>query len=467
MSLPSDAVDALRATFRGDVILPGDPGYDDARAMWNGFFDRKPAIICQCVGNHDVIQAVNFAREHQLLTSIFGGGHNSAGNAVCDDGLVIDLSRMRRCWVDPEGQTARVDGGALLADVDHETQLFGLAVPAGIVSHTGVGGLTLGGGFGWLSRKFGFTIDNLIGAEVVTAEGKLVRANSEENPDLFWALKGGGGNFGVVTSFEYKLHHIGTEVFAGLIVKKFEDAKEYLTFHADYVRGMPDEMTVWMVTRHAPPLPFLPEDWHGKLVVIVPFCYCGGDIAEGERLVQPILDTCDNVGVFKGMMPYVAWQQTFDPLVSHGARNYWKSHHVTEFADGFIDVIIEYAQKMPSPECEIFVAHMEGAPSRIPDSATAFGNRSTPFLVNLHDRWQDPADDAKALKWVEDLHAAMAPYADGVYVNFITTEGADRVKEAYNEEGWKRLVAAKDAWDPTNMFRMNQNIQPSSAPPTK
>ena len=267
-NLKTTAVEDLKANFRGEVLLPGDEGYEASRKIWNGMFDRRPAIITRCVGTRDVINAVNFARNNNLVVAVKGGGHNSAGNAVCDDCIMIDLSLMRRVTVDSKNKTARVDGGALLGDVDYETQLHGLAVSAGIVSHTGVGGLTLGGGFGWISRKHGLTIDNLISANVVTADGKLVTASKTENPDLFWGIRGGGGNFGVVTSFEFNLAEIGTEVYSGLIVKHFENAKEYIQFHREYVRNLPDEMTVWMVIRHAPPLPFLDESVHGKMVVV-------------------------------------------------------------------------------------------------------------------------------------------------------------------------------------------------------
>ena len=267
-SLQSNIVEELTGKFRGKILLPEDHGYEGARQIWNGMFDRRPAIIARCVGTSDVINAVNFARNNNLLLSVKGGGHNSAGSAVCDDGMMIDLSLMRRVLVDKKNKTVRVDGGALLGDVDYETQLYGLAVSAGIVSHTGVGGLTLGGGMGWISRKYGLSVDNLLSAEVVTADGQLVTASADEHPDLFWGLRGGGGNFGIVTSFVYKAAEIGTEVFSGLIVKKFDDAKKYIKFHRDYVRTLPDEMTVWMVVRHAPPLPFLPEDAHGKMMMI-------------------------------------------------------------------------------------------------------------------------------------------------------------------------------------------------------
>jgi len=331
--LDTTTIEEFKASLRGELIQPKDEGYDDARKVWNGTFDRKPVIIVRCVSTSDVINAVNFARDKTLLISVKGGGHNVAGTAVCDDGMMIDLSLMRRVNVDKWNRTARVDGGALLGDVDHETQLHGLAVSAGIVSHTGVGGLALGGGFGWISRKYGLSVDNLISAEIVTADGRLVTASAEENSDLFWGVRGGGGNFGIVTSFEFKCAEIGTEVYSGLIIKKFEDAKKYMQFHREYVRKLPDEMTVWMVVRHAPPLPFLPKDVHGKMIVVVPFVWLGGQ-PDGDKLLKPIREITEPHGEAIGMNSWVGWQSGFDGLVDHGARNYWKSHHLEELSDG-------------------------------------------------------------------------------------------------------------------------------------
>jgi FAD/FMN-containing dehydrogenase len=450
----------LRLGMRGPLIGPADAGYDEARTVWNGFFDRRPAAIARCLDAQDVIRAVGFATENGLLISVKGGGHNSAGTAACDDGLMIDLSLMNGVEVDPQARTARVQGGCLLSDVDRVTQAYGLAVPAGVVSHTGVGGLTLGGGFGWISRKHGLSVDNLLSAQVVTSDGRLVPADAEMNPDLFWGLRGGGGNFGIVTSFEFRCAPIGTEVYSGVVVKHFEDARRYLAFHRDYVRTLPDGMTAWMVLRKAPPLPFLPADVHGRLVVLVPFvCLDGADA--GARLAEPIRRQGASHGEMIGMTPWTAWQSLFDPLVAHGARNYWKSHHLRELSDGCIDRLIEHAETLPTDECEIFVPHMEGAPSRVPDEATAYGHRTVPFLMNIHTRWRNPADDERCIAWARSLHEATRPFARGVYVNFISQEGDDRVKEAYTPAVWDRLVDVKRRWDPLNVFRMNQNIRPT------
>ncbi|MFQ5637399.1 MAG: FAD-binding oxidoreductase [bacterium] len=459
--LDESTLEGLRANLRGELLLPEDAGYDAARAIWNGMIDRKPALIIQCLGTHDVVQGVNFAREQGLLLAIKGGGHNVAGNAVCDGGVVLDLSLMRSVHVDPKKKTVRCDAGCLLSDVDYETQLFGLAISGGIVSHTGVAGLTLGGGFGWISRKHGLSIDNLLSAEVVTAEGKVVTANSKENPDLFWGLRGGGGNFGIVTSFEFECVPLGPEVFSGLIIQRFEDAKAYMQFHAEYVRTLPDEMTVWMVVRHAPPLPFLDPSVHGKLVVIIPFVHLG-DRKKGEKLIQPIRDFGRPHAEAIGMNPWTAWQAGFDALNSHGARNYWKSHHLRELSGACIDKVIEFAQKMPSPHCEVFIPHMEGAPSRVPEDETAYTFRTTPFVLNIHTRWDNARDDDRCIGWARDFFDNTQQFANGVYVNFLSDEGEQRVKDAYTEEVWQRLTQLKNKYDPANLYRMNQNIKPSS-----
>jgi len=460
-ALSSDQIAQLKSVFRGYLITPDDSHYDYARKIWNGMFDKHPALIAQCICTADVIQAVNFARDNNLLVAVKGGGHNSAGKATCDDGIVIDLSHMRRIYVDPKKKTARVDGGALLGDVDSETQLHGLAVSAGIVSHTGVGGLALGGGFGWISRKHGLSVDNLLSADVVTAHGDLIQVSQNENEDLFWGIRGGGGNFGIVTSFEFNCAEIGTEVFSGVIAKKFENAQDYISFHQEYVQTLPDEMTVWMVVRKAPPLPFLPEDVHGQLMVLVPFVYLG-DQAEGKKLIEPLRSHGESHGEHIGFSPWVGWQSMFDGLVAHGARNYWKSHHLKELSTDCIEQILTFAQTLPSEECDVFIPHMAGAPSRVAPDATAFSHRSTPFVLNIHTRWRNQSDDESCIAWARDFHQATEPFSQGVYVNFLSDEGEDRVKDAYTDSVWKRLVQLKDKYDPTNMFCLNQNIKPSS-----
>jgi len=455
----TDSIPGFKELITGTVLLPGDTGYNESRAIWNGMFDKKPALIARCLNAVDVSRAVVFAREHQLQIAVKGGGHNSAGNAVNDGGMMIDLSLMQNVEVDPASLTAKVEGGCLLGAVDEATQAHGLAVSAGIVSHTGVGGLTLGGGFGWISRKYGLTIDNLLSVDMVTADGSLVHASAKENQDLFWAVRGGGGNFGIVTTFEFQAADIGTELYTGPVVKRFEDAGEYMRFHQEYVRDMPEEMTIWMVLRHAPPLPFIPEEYHGKLVVLVPFVWLGNP-DEGEKLIQPIRDFGETIGDGSGVKPWTAWQSAFDGLVMHGARNYWKSHHLKALSDECIDVITSFAANLPHEESEVFIPHMEGAPSRIDPLSTAFPHRNTPFVLNLHTRWLQVADDERCMRWAREFHEATRPFSQGVYVNFLSEEGGDRVREAYTEEVWDRLVEVKKRWDPENIFRMNQNIPP-------
>ncbi len=457
--LTSSIIDTWKLRFRGELIQPGDSRYNDARSVWNAMVDRRPAVIARCVGTHDVIQAINLAREHGSPVAVKAGGHNVAGSAVCDGGVVIDLSPMRWVHVDAKKKLARVGAGCLLGDVDHETQRYGLALSGGIVSHTGVAGLTLGGGFGWISRKHGLTVDNLVSADMVLADGSAVTVSAKENPDLFWAIRGGGGNFGVVTSFLFKCAKVGPAVFTGLLVHPFDTAKEYLQFHRDYLAELPDESTVWAVIRHAPPLPFLPAKYHGRLSVIVPFVHLGSQTS-ARKLLKDLRWNDALWGEHSGMTPWVEWQSSFDALNSHGARNYWKSHYYDDLKDGCIDTILEYAHKLPTPSCEILLTHMGGAPSRVPAGATAYAFRSPRFIMNLHSRWADSSDDAKSLSWAKDLWQETRSYAHGVYVNFISDEGEERVRDAYPKDVWERLVKLKKKYDPENFFRMNQNIRP-------
>jgi FAD/FMN-containing dehydrogenase len=333
--IPGDQVEAFGSSLRGELLTPQSPGYEAARTVWNAMVERRPGLIARCAGEADVIQALAFARSHALLVAIRGGGHNIAGHGLCDGGLVIDLSPMRAIHIDPDGRTAQVEPGCTLGDVDHDAQIFGLATPVGINSTTGIAGLTLGGGFGWLSRKHGLTADNLIAAEVVTAAGRVVRASGESEPDLFWALRGGGGNFGVVTSFTFRLHPVGPTVLAGLVVHPLGDAPELLRFYRDFVLDLPDETTVWVVLRKAPPLPFLPEEWHGREILAFA-AFQNGAIADGERVLAPLRRRGRPIADAIALQPYAAWQQAFDPVLTPGARNYWKSHDFTELSDGAI-----------------------------------------------------------------------------------------------------------------------------------
>ncbi|MEQ9620073.1 MAG: FAD-binding oxidoreductase [Deltaproteobacteria bacterium] len=459
--IDAQAIDDLRAKLRGEVLLPGEGGYDEARSIWNAMIDRKPGIIVRCMGNRDVMDAVNFARENNILIAVKGAGHNIAGNAVCDGGLMIDLSAMNFVSVNPKTRRAYVGPGATLGDFDHETQAFGLATPVGINSTTGIAGLTLGGGFGWLTRKHGMTVDNLLSADVVTAEGKFLHASEEENPDLFWAIRGGGGNFGIVTMFEFELHPVGPEVLTGLIVFPFNEAKSVISKYLEYVEGLPEDLAIWVVLRQAPPLPFLPEEVHGKEVVVLAFMYAGKPEA-GEKLIEPIRGFGNPHGEFVGVGPYEGWQKAFDPLLTPGARNYWKSHDFSDIGEGAVDTLIDYAGKLPSSQCEIFIAHLAGEANKIPHDATAYANRDTKFVLNVHGRWDDNSGDDKCISWAREFFDKSAEFATGsVYVNFMTEEETGRVTNAYGPN-YDRMVQMKKKFDPKNLFRMNQNIKPSA-----
>jgi FAD/FMN-containing dehydrogenase len=455
----SKVKEELRETIKGSVLAPDDPGYEEARQIWNAMIDRRPVVIVQCVQADDVPPVIRFARKNGLELSIRGGGHNIAGNALCDNGVTIDFSRMKNVRVDAGKRRAYVEPGATLANFDEAVQAHGLATPVGINSTTGIAGLTLGGGFGWLTRKYGMTIDNLISIELITAEGKKLRATETENADLFWAIRGGGGNFGVVTQFEFRLFPVGPEIVAGLIVFPFNQAKQVLTKYRQFVNSAPEELNVWAVLRQAPPLPFLPETVHGKEVVVLPIFYCGA-VAEAEKLIAPLRAFGTVLGEHIGAQPYVQWQKAFDPLLTSGARNYWKSHNFTELADGALNSIIEFAGKLPSPQCEIFLGLIAGAPNRIAADAMAYGHRDARFVLNVHGRWDEAADDQKCIGWAREFFKASAPYASaGAYVNFMTAEEGDRVAAAYGSN-YERLVEIKRRYDPENVFRFNQNIKP-------
>ncbi|EJL6403305.1 FAD-binding oxidoreductase [Vibrio parahaemolyticus] len=458
-SLENTTIEHFKSHFQGDVVLPTDSNYDEVCQIWNGMIDRKPSLIARCKSADDVVMAVNFARDNGLLLSVRGGGHNIAGNAVCDNGVMIDLSLLTQVRVDENAKRAFVEPGCTLGDLDEVTQKHGLATPVGINSTTGIAGLTLGGGFGWLSRKYGMTIDNLVSANVVTADGRQLLASETENEDLFWALRGGGGNFGIVTQFEFQLHPVGPEVLSGLIVLPFEQAKSIITQFAKFTESAPEELSVWMVSRKAPPLPFLPESVHGKEVVVLAICYAG-DPSEGEKLIAPLRDFGDAHGEHVGVQPFAAWQQAFDPLLTPGARNYWKSHNFNSLSEGVIDAAIEYAGKLPSPQCEIFIASLGCAASRPEPDSMAYSSRDANYVLNVHGRWDSAEDDQACIAWARDFFAKTKPYASGgAYINFLTQDEAERTESAYGLT-YARLQQIKKKYDPTNLFKMNQNIKP-------
>jgi FAD/FMN-containing dehydrogenase len=447
--------------FRGRLIHAGHADYDSARAVWNGAIDRRPRLIARCVGTTDVVAAVRFAREHDLEIAIRGGGHNVAGTAVCEGGLVIDLSAMRGVRVDVAGRRAWVQGGALWGDVDHETQAHGLATTGGIVSHTGVAGLTLGGGVGWLMRKHGLTVDNLLAADVVTADGNVLRASENEHPDLFWALRGGGGNFGVVTAFEFRLHALGPAVLAGPILWDAAAAREVLRFYRDFIRSAPDELGTVVRFGTAPPLPVIPEALHGRPVVMVGTCYAG-PIEDGDEVLRPLRAFGTPLLDLVGPKPYVGFQGALDSTVPHGWNYYWKSTHLPELGDDLIDVIAGHAFSCASPRSYAAMFHLQGAVSRIVEGGTAFGNRHAAHAITLDAVWR-PGEDFgdRDTAWTREFFAALGGFRQGVYVNFLGgDEDPDRVREAYGDSVHTRLVDVKTTYDPGNVFHHNQNIRP-------
>jgi FAD/FMN-containing dehydrogenase len=457
--LRSSEVEAFAARISGGALRAGDADYDDARRIWNASVDRRPALIARCRNESDVQAAVQFAAEHRMLLSVRGGGHHIAGHAVAEGGLMLDLSGMREVTVDKAARTARVQAGALLGDVDQATQAHGLAVPLGINSTTGVAGLTLGGGFGWLSRRYGLTIDNLLAARVVTADGKVQRIAAESDPELFWALRGGGGNFGVVTSFEFRLHAVGPELWSGLVVYPAAQARPVLRAWRDFTVSTPDALSVWSVLRKAPPLPFLPPSAHGTDVVVFAAVHAG-DLEDGRRASEPLQRFGEPLGVHLGPTPYAGFQTAFDPLLAPGSRNYWKSHNFSALSDAALDVAIDAAANLPTPQTEIFLAQLGGAMGRVAATDTAFVARDTRYVMNVHGRWSDPPDDGRVRTWARDVFARMSPHASGSgYVNFLTEDEGERVGASYGVNH-ARLQAVKRRVDPGNLFRMNLNIDP-------
>jgi FAD/FMN-containing dehydrogenase len=460
VELDAHTLESFAADLDGSLIGSEDSGYEEARAVWNAMVEKRPSLIARCTGAADVKRSLDFAMRHGLLFSVRGAGHNIAGSALCEDGLTIDLSQMRAVDVDVGAGTARVQPGATLGDVDAATLPHGLAIPVGINSTTGIAGLTLGGGFGWLSRKYGLTIDSLLSADVVTADGRELTASEMENADLFWALKGGGGNFGIVTSFEFHLREAGPDLLCGLIVHPYSEGRDVLETWREFVSGASDDMTVWTVLRAAPPLPFLPEEVHGTKVVVLAFVYAG-DPADGERELEPMRAYGNPHGEHIGVMPFAEFQQAFDPLLTPGSRNYWKSHNFAGIEDGLIDTLLEYTATLPSPQSEIFIAQVGGEAARIPAESAAYPHRDAAFVMNVHTRWEDAADDARCVSWAREFFDATAAYSTGgVYLNFVSeAEDAARVTAAYGAN-YEKLRQVKAKYDPENVFRTNLNVRP-------
>jgi FAD/FMN-containing dehydrogenase len=455
-------VQELREAVQGEILTPADDGYLEASRIWNGAHDdRRPALIVRCSGAADVIAAIGFARSNDLPIAVRGGGHSIAGFSTVDDGLVIDLSPMNGVRVDPAARRATVGGGATWADVDHETQAHGLATTGGLVSSTGVAGFTLGGGIGWTMRKFGLACDNLVGADVVTADGRLVHASETEHPDLFWGLRGGGGNFGVVTQFELELHPLGPTVYAGPIFYPAEAAGDLLRVFRDWSKWAPDEITGIVNLTSAPPLPVIPAEWHGKKVAAF-VATSMGPAEEAEALVRAFRDVAEPIADLLGPMPYGVIQTLLDPLWEKGVHAYFKATNLGELDDEMIHRLCDLHLAAPGPQCEIHVHQMGGAVARVDDGATAFPERSMPFLLNAVTAWRDGESGESHGKWARSVIAAAGPTSTGrAYVNFLSEAGAAR--SSYGEQTYARLVALKNEYDPTNVFRRNQNIDPLGA----
>jgi FAD/FMN-containing dehydrogenase len=456
-------IQELRESVRGNVITPADTGYDEATRVWNGAHDgRTPAVIVQATGAADVIAAVGFGRSNDLAIAVRGGGHSVAGFSTNDNGLVIDLGPMSDVRVDPQARRATVGGGAVWADVDHETQAHGLATTGGLVSTTGVAGFTLGGGIGWTMRKFGLACDNLVAADVVTADGRLVHASEDENAELLWGLRGGGGNFGIVTRFEFSLHQLGPMIYAGPIFFPADAAGDLLRAFRDWAGDAPDDITAVVNLTAAPPLPVIPEEWHGKKVVAL-IAASTGPIDEGEALVRPLREVAEPIADLLGPMPYQMIQGLIDPLWPKGIQSYFKATNLARLDDDLVDALCEIHLASPGPQCEIHVHQMGGAVGRVPADATAFSERSMPYVLNAVTGWQDADPDVGAAHrdWARGVVDAAADASTGrAYVNFFGD--ADVARSAYGEETYARLAALKQAYDPTNVFRLNQNIVPAA-----
>jgi FAD/FMN-containing dehydrogenase len=459
VKLDEAALRDLEASFRGELVRPQSPTYDEHRKVWNGSIDRAPALIARCTGVADVIAVVRFARGSGLPVAVRGGGHSFPGLSVCDGGIVIDLSPMRGISVDPGERTVRAQAGVLLGELDRETQQFGLAVTAGIVTHTGLSGLTLGGGIGWLMRKHGLTIDLLTSANVITAEGEFVKASESENADLFWGLRGGGGNFGIVTEFEFRLVEAGPTVLAGPIFWAMEDSPKVMRFYRDWIAEAPDELMTIVVHRKAPALAGVPAEMHGRPIVSI-VCFWAGSVEEGEKAVRPLkqfgsplLDLC-------APKPYLQHQAMFDPAFVPHRWYYHRACDVAELSDEVIDTTVEHSLRIRSPLTAFPIWQLGGAVSRVGDDATAFNGRHDGFTFNISGMTEtaDGFDDER--EWVRGLWSALEPNHNGVYVNFLMDEGAERVREAYGPEKFDRLKALKRRYDPDNFFRLNQNIPP-------
>lgn len=453
----------LEGAIRGSAIVPGDADYDAARRVWNGMIDRRPALIVRCSGVQDVVAAIRHARENGLPITVRGGGHNVAGSAVGDGAVVIDLGRMKGVHVDPVRRTARVQGGATWGELDRETQVFGLATPGGLISTTGVAGLTLGGGFGWLSRAYGLASDNLLSVELVDAEGCVTTVSASEHAELFWAVRGGGGNFGVVTSFEFALHPVGPLVFGGVAFHRADRAGALLEHYREATAGMPDAVTSALIFLTGPPAPFLPPELHGAPLVAVAALHAG-DAKKGAAAMRALRDFEPPAVDLFGELPYTALQSMFDATAPAGLQNYWKSHAFERLDDTALATIASRATAIPSPLSHVDLHHLGGAVSRMPDDATAYPLRAAEYVLNVVGTWPDPSESQPMIAWVRDVWEALRPSAIGAsYVNFLADAGPDAVEAAYGSRTYARLAALKRRYDPDGAFRATVGVLPASS----
>jgi FAD/FMN-containing dehydrogenase len=449
---------AFRASFRGPILRTEDAGYEDVRAIWNAMIERRPALIARCTGTADVVAAVRFARAHGLLSSVRGGGHNIAGMSVCEDGVMIDLSLMRGVLVDPRASIVRAQAGCILADVDRETQLHGQAAVLGFISQTGIAGLTTGGGFGWLTRRAGWTCDTVTSMEVVTASGEVVRASETENPELLWCLRGGSGNFGIVTAFEHRTFPVGPEIVGGLIAWRADDAREVLAFYREHSVNAPRELTCTMVLRRAPPAPWLPKEIHGEPVAIMVVCHSGRP-EDGEKLVAPIKKLGKPVADIVVRRPYAQMQMLLDGTQPKGRRYYWKSEYLARLDPGVLDAYVTRLATIPSPHSGMILFQIGGALSELPADHSPAGNRGAAYVANLASSWERAEDDAKNIAWTRESWETIRPFSSGAYLNFMAEdEGKDRIQYAFGASTLTKLAALKRKYDPDNFFRHTKSV---------
>jgi len=454
-----EVLQSFKTMFKGAVLAPDDAAYEELRKVWNAMIDRRPGLIVRCTGTVDVVQAVSFARQHRVLISVRGGGHNIAGLAVCEGGLMIDMSLLRGVWVDPVQRLARAQAGCTLGDVDRETQLHGLAAVLGFVSATGIAGLTVGGGFGYLTRQHGWTCDTVLSMEVVTADAQVLRVSADENPDLYWALRGGSGNFAIVTSFEYRLFPVGPEILGGAIAWRGEDAKQVFDAYRELTAGAPRELTCVAVLRIAPPAPWLPKEIHGKPIAAIFVCHTG-NAEDGEALVDRLRKVGRPIADIVTRRPYTQMQSLLDATQPKGRRYYWKSHYFAGIDPRLVGLVVEHAGRIRSPHSGIILFHIQGALNELPADYSPVGNRDAAYVINIAGSWEKPDDDEINVRWARDcFEATRSCSTGGVYINFLTEEeGADRIEAAYGRSILKRLAALKRKYDPDDFFRHTKKV---------